>query len=292
MISNLQWTSINFDYSQTIQEFLFLTKKLDVLINNSKQLLKHLYNWFQDNRLTLNHKKSYFSIFHNKNKPMPDDLTSIEIPEIGVKISRSSSVKYIGLILDEKLDFKEHTASVIKSVTKFFGMFKKIKDHISFKLARQLYFAFIYSRLKYGIEIYGNCAKTLMKKLQIVQNKLLKFLFKKGPLTGTDELHHEIRILQLKDLFEFSLAKLVHDCLNDNCPPSFSNYFQFRPPSLLSRVMDTLTIPKSKKGVGQSRVECKGAKIWNKTDKSITSLPNRNSFKKTLMDSILAKYNT
>ena len=170
-------------------------------------------------------------------------------------------------------------------------MFKKIKDNISFKLARQLYFAFIYSRFKYGIEVYGNCSKTLMNKLQIVQNRLLKFLLKKSPSTRTHDLHYEIKILKLNDLFEFSLARLVHDCLNGNSPPSFSNYFTFRQTGYNTRRSNTLTIPRSKLVVGQSRVEVKGAKIWNEIEGTITSLSNKNSFKHALMNRYLIQYN-
>ena len=134
---------------------IFLShKNLNELIENSKYILKRLSLWFKDNRLTINHKKTYFSIFHSNKRNVPNELTSIEVDEIGLKINRSQSVKYIGITLDEKLIFKDHVAALIKSIIKFFGIFKNIKENVSFKLARQLYFSFIYSRLKYGIEVY------------------------------------------------------------------------------------------------------------------------------------------
>ena len=266
------------------------SKILSVLLEKSKNDMINLNQWFLDNRLTLNHTKSYFSIYHTKNKPMPDDLDVLEIPELGISINRANAVKYIGLILDEKLTFKEHASSTIKSVTKFFGLFKNIKDHVSSKLARQLYFAFIYSRLKYGIEVYGNCAKSLFNKLQTVQNRLLKFLFKKPPLFGTDDLHNEIRILKLNDLFEFSTSLIVRDCLEGNCPSPFLNYFKPKHNRHSARHTTTLEVPRSKKELGKTRLACKGPNIWNRIPLSISSLDKRSSFRRKLLEDKLEKY--
>ena len=41
-------------------------------------------------------------------------------------------------------------------------------------MMRQLYYAFIYSRIKYGIELYGISSASNMNKVQVIQNKLLK----------------------------------------------------------------------------------------------------------------------
>ena len=42
--------------------------------------------------------------------------------------------------------------------------------------ARNIYFALIYSRINYGIEVYGKCAASYMSKIQTLQNKLMKML--------------------------------------------------------------------------------------------------------------------
>ena len=43
------------------------------------------------------------------------------------------------------------------------------------KIARQINYVFIYSRLQYGIEIYGYCSESNISKIQTLLNKLLKF---------------------------------------------------------------------------------------------------------------------
>ena len=60
------------------------------------------------------------------------------------------------------------------SLVKFFGTFNHVKHFVSLRIARQLYFAFIYSRIRHGIEAYGSCAKEIISKLIIMQNKVFR----------------------------------------------------------------------------------------------------------------------
>ena len=75
---------------------------------------------------------------------------------------------------DEHLTWHEHVDSVCRNLVKYFGIFNKLEHIVKSGIARQLYFAFIYSRISYGFEIYGSCANGLLSKLQTLQNKLLK----------------------------------------------------------------------------------------------------------------------
>ena len=40
---------------------------------------------------------------------------------------------------------------------------------------RQLYYAFIYSRIKYGIELYGSSSASNMNKVQVIQTNSYKW---------------------------------------------------------------------------------------------------------------------
>ena len=53
-----------------------------------------------------------------------------------------------------------------------------------------------YSRIQYGTEAYGSCAKETISKLQIMQNKLLKLLLKWDRRTPTDLVHKGLSLLK------------------------------------------------------------------------------------------------
>ena len=58
-----------------------------------------------------------------------------------------------------------HVDIVCASLVKYFDIFNHIKSLITSRIARQLYFAFINSRISYGIEVYGHCADECLSKL-------------------------------------------------------------------------------------------------------------------------------
>ena len=63
------------------------------------------------------------------------------------------------------------------TLVKYFGICNQLKDYVSNQSARKLYYAFVYSNISYGIEVYGSCSDTSLHRLQDIQNKLLKSLF-------------------------------------------------------------------------------------------------------------------
>ena len=146
----------------------------------------------------------------------------------GISIKRVSSAKYLGVIFDEQLMWTDHVSFVCKSLLKFFGIFNNIKHIVSKNIARQLYFAFIYSRIAYGLEIYGNCSQHNLQKIQIIQSKLLKLLLSKDPRTSTNELHKYMNILKVKDIQTVNIIYFVRNCLTQNCPDLFFDYYTNR----------------------------------------------------------------
>ena len=95
-------------------------------------------------------QKTSFVLFHLKNKPIPRNFTCIQTEVM--QINRVESVQYLGMLLDEKLYWHEHVDQICASLVKYFGIFNHIKNFVSKRIARQLYFAFIYYRIQYGIE--------------------------------------------------------------------------------------------------------------------------------------------
>ena len=108
-------------------------------------------------------------LFHTINKPVPKQIVSIKTNVI--YIERVDNFKYLGIYLDEILHWNKRVEYVCNSLIKFFGIFNHIKCKVNLKLSRQLYYAFIYSKIKYGMEVYGSCSSTNIGKIQTMQKK-------------------------------------------------------------------------------------------------------------------------
>ena len=129
-------------------------KDLNTLISTVSSTVQKLCRWCIENKLTISIEKTNFVFFHTPNKPLVKNLREIETEAMNIK--RVDVVTYIGVTIDEKLTWNAHDENVCNSLLKLFGIFKQMPHKVTKNTVRQRYHAFIYSKIKYGLEVYGN----------------------------------------------------------------------------------------------------------------------------------------
>ena len=259
----------------------------NALIQDAKLRFQELISWCKDNRLTVNSSKTTFVIFHTKNKDEHNDLKEIYVS--GMTIKRSPSIKYLGVILDETLSWRDHIDFIRKQLLKYFGIFNHIKSIMTTQTVRQLYFAFIYSRINYGIEIFGNCSQYLLNKLQTIQNKLLKLITQKDMKTSTSGLHKNLHLLQIRDIKYVKTLLFVNNCLSKTTPPPFHNYYMER--NISYDIRDRgLQVNRARTLVGSANLAIYGARLWNELSSDIKEHRFKKNFKKHIIKSIINDY--
>ena len=63
-------------------------------------------------------------------------------------IHREHKIKYLGLIIDETLSWRDHVDYIIASLSKFYGIFNKIKLLVPKKYKSTIYDAYVYSKIR------------------------------------------------------------------------------------------------------------------------------------------------
>ena len=192
--------------------------------------------------------------------------------------------------LDENLYWHDHVDQICASLVKYFVIFNHIKNVVSLRISKQLCYAFIYSRIQYGIEAYGSCAKESLSKLQIMQNKLLKLLFKRDRRTPTD-LVHQLSILKIDDVHIAKVLSFVNECRSCRVPEMFVNYYKIRETGLNLRNRSSLDIPCGRTDLGLSRCDITGARLWNNYLQTNSQLLHKKSFHKQFSKFLTRKYN-
>ena len=74
----------------------------------------------------------------------------------GQIINWQSCVKCLGLTIDETFNWGQHVSNLAKSLSKYYGIFNKIKHVIPKRQKMTIFNSFVYSKKCYGIEIYGS----------------------------------------------------------------------------------------------------------------------------------------
>ena len=264
----------------------FACSDIDEFIKLVTIIMKQLDKWFTANLLTLNTDKSYFCIFRttqNHINNLPDVIKFND-----KAITRANSIKYLGITLDEFLNWNEHVANITKSLKSFFPVFYNIRRYLTIEHIRVIYYTMIYSRIKYGICAYGFAKKDNMNKVQILQNKLLKVLLEKEWRTPTIELHNTLDILQVNDLFFQEIATFVYNYFKGNLPDGFTGYFQILNHSYGTRGnLNCLITPLCNTELGKKTVRYLGSKIWNDLSQEKKEIRSPKEFRKSIKNDIL-----
>ena len=143
-----------------------------------------------------------------RKKTQPADI-KIEIDnEI---ISETKSSKFLGVHIDNKLNWKMHVGYVLGKIARGKGIFVKARKVFSNECMINLYHAFIYPYLIYCTYIWGNTCKTTLSKLQILQNKAIHIITGSTPRTNNETLYQHNCMLNLNKINTYPAGKFTYD---------------------------------------------------------------------------------
>ena len=123
--------------------------------------LTNLENWFAANRLSLNTTKTFgMKFWHNSN-------TNTE--ELNLKLNQTSiplvsNTKFLGVIIDNKLNWTEHINNTISKISVNKNLIGRARNLLSTQATKCIYYAHIYSHLAYANTVWGNSVTSKQKK--------------------------------------------------------------------------------------------------------------------------------
>lgn len=72
--------------------------------------------WFQNNGMEINSKKTELVIYHKTNSKLSHNIQDLTISLAGDKITPKENVKYLGMQLDENLNWKTQISNTGKKL--------------------------------------------------------------------------------------------------------------------------------------------------------------------------------
>ena len=73
------------------------------------------------------------------------------------EICITSTVKYLGIYIDEELNFKNYITSIVAKISPGVGFLYKIKNFLPTSTLLCVYYSRVHTHLSYGIIIWGSC---------------------------------------------------------------------------------------------------------------------------------------
>ena len=93
-----------------------------------------------------------------------------------VHIENFTSVKSLGIFIDENLPWQTHIDKLSKKITSGIGAIKRIRDFVPTPTLRCIHNDLIQSHFDYCNIVWGNRGKTLFDRLQKLQNRAARGL--------------------------------------------------------------------------------------------------------------------
>ena len=137
-------------------------KKINKHINHD---LKLLTTWLRANRISLNTYKTEILLFRSKSKKKITKHLNFTIS--GQYIPRKTQVKYLGLTINEHLDWDLYFSQLKKKLNRGIGLLAKIRHFTPKHLLKTLYFSLFNSNLIYGCQIWGQDQNEEFKKIKL-----------------------------------------------------------------------------------------------------------------------------
>ena len=82
-----------------------------------------------------------------------------------------------------------------------------------------------HSQIQYSLLNWGRTAKNHLRKLEVLQNNILRACLFRPRNYPTTSLYSKLKVLKIKDMFQMEIAKFMFKFNNQMLPSFFDSYF-------------------------------------------------------------------
>ena len=194
-------------------------KKLQKQLNLD---LRSLCNWLKANKISLNASKTELLIFRHPNKKFDFDF---RLKIDGKRLISSKYVKYLGVLIDEHLNWTFHLNVLCTKLSRANGMLARIRHFVSQITIRSIYYGIFHTLFSYSTQIWGQLNDNQLNRIQTLQNKAIRIINFAEYKESASPLFRKSKILKVSDIVNVQNLLLVFDCVKGQLPTALSNIF-------------------------------------------------------------------
>lgn len=231
--------------------------------------ITQIKNWLDMYQLSLNVEKTKYIAFSVTNANRPNFQT-INITNLNYDIKEVNYIKYLGIIIDQNIKWDTHINHLAAKVRKLIFKFYQLRDILNKKIMILVYKALAESLFRYGILVWGGLYSNALKKLNVIQNYILRIIFNKKRL-------YPSRLLYSKDISNIRSLYFLSVCTYTFKKDHLKNYSTNR---YNTRGVEKglLRIPSSNKNINQRFVTYLAPKFYNLLPIEIRQTNNSRNF--------------
>ena len=212
--------------STTFVDDTTTTIQMDKQTNYQSQIDATMYklqDYMNSNSLTMNPSKTQLLIF-SKNSELKN---SLKIKDTKKDITPTNNFTYLGIEIDTSLKWNynitDSKKSVMKQLNTRLNALILARKHMKTKTLLQVANGIFYSKLLYGIEVWGNCPSYLKHKVQVILLRAARLIIgKKSQRWHTKKILNEVGWHTIDEIATLTSVKLAHKMLHTSQPESLA----------------------------------------------------------------------
>jgi len=237
--------------------------------------------WLDENLLVLNFSKSHFMTFAPTEKTLPDiKKLTVHNPACStdsndclcsLTITKVDKIKYLGVVIDKHLKWKEHTEYLSKNLRNIVYKFYQLRNILNFSILKMIYNSLVESVLRYCIVVWGGLYDEHLQALDVTQKYIIKVIMKKPKRYPTSLLFTESQLFDIRTLYSYTAIIYVH---KHKTMEIIDHRYSTR-----TREVNQLRRPLYRLTISQRFIDYLGILLYNKVELNIRTIKKLSTFK-------------
>ena len=193
---------------------------LSIKINNG---LSNIQEWLNINKLSLNVNQTQYMIFHNYQRDIKSCTSDVRINN--QSIERVSEFNFLGLTVDEHLNWNAHIQKISNKIAKSIGIMNRLKRFLPLSILRTLYNALVLPHFQFSISNWGFKANKIVR----LPKRAIRVITNSKYNAHVEPLLKKLNLSKISDIFRNSLLKLYYKYKSGNLPHYVMHRFSTEP---------------------------------------------------------------
>ena len=187
-------------------------ERIESILNSE---LQEIVKWLKINKLSLNVNKTQCMVFTRKR-----EKRKVNIKIEDQNIEQVSKTNFLGVIIDEQLNWKEHILYISNKISKAIGVIIKARP-LGKKALLSLYYSMIYP----CCQIWGATYLYNIDMLHRLQKKAIRIICSKNRFSHSGPLMKELSVLRVKNIYNYLVGQFMFRYEDKLLPNVFESYF-------------------------------------------------------------------
>lgn len=172
--------------------------------NDINDAINKIITWLTNNNLKANLTKTKLMHYGQRKFNIPQ----VSISYQGSPLEEVDSIKFLGVHIDQSLNWKKHVEVTCSKLAKSAYALHKLRQTVNVETVLLAYHALVASKLRYGVIFWGN--STDRDSIFKSQKRCIRAMFGLKPLDSCKSFFINYKILTFPSIYIYEVAVFIH----------------------------------------------------------------------------------